>query len=242
MLTGTQPRGQAPPAASGAPRSPDPPAGVLIVEDHELLAGTLAMALRQHGLAVEVAVGPSPEAVVDIARRMSPVLVLLDLELGAALGSGLDLVRPLTDVGARVVMMTGVVEPSRLAACVEAGAVGIVSKAPGFAELVDAVSRALNGEALLGDDQRRELSKVLGAHRQVERDRMAPFAQLTPREEAVLVQLAAGEGAEAIAAQLYVSLATVRSHIRSILLKLGVNSQLAAVAMARRANWPEAGG
>jgi DNA-binding NarL/FixJ family response regulator len=53
----------------------------------------------------------------------------------------------------------------------------------------------------------------------------------------VLAGLLAGEPAEAIAHRSYVSLATVRSQIRAILLKLGVNSQLAAVAMAREAGW-----
>ena len=48
----------------------------------------------------------------------------------------------------------------------------------------------------------------------------------------------AGESAETIAEQVVVSLTTVRSQIRAILLKLGVNSQLAAVALAREAGWP----
>ena len=216
----------------------DRPARVLIVEDHDLLAGTLALALRQQGMAVEAVAGPTPTAVVAVARAMAPVLVLLDLELGPALGSGLDLVRPLIDVGARVVMMTGVVDRPRLAACIEAGALGICSKVAGFAGLIDAVRRAVAGESLLTDDRRQDLLSALEAHRKAEQDRLAPFAGLTPREEAVLARLVAGEAAETIASRTYVSLATVRSHIRSILLKLGTNSQLAAVAMARNADWP----
>jgi DNA-binding NarL/FixJ family response regulator len=169
--------------------------GVLIVEDHELLAATLALALRQHGLAVETATWPSPEAVVDVARQMAPVLVLLDLELGEVLGSGLDLVGPLTNVGAQVVMMTGVVDGPRLAACVEAGATGIVNKASGFARLVDAVRRVASGESLLAEKQRRDLLEELDGHRRADRTRLAPFVGLTPCEQSVLVQLVAGEPA-----------------------------------------------
>lgn len=223
---------------SAAPAAEAPVAvRLLIVEDHELLAATLRLALRQEGLVVEVATGPSPEAVVDLARRMAPVLVLLDLELGPVLGSGLDLVGPLTEAGARVLMMTGVVDRLRLAACIEAGVVGIISKTGDFSALVDAVRRTVAGERVLRDDQRRALLEELGAHRRVERARLAPFAGLTPREEAVLMRLLAGESAGDIASHTYVSLATVRSHIRSVLLKLGVNSQLAAVALARDVGW-----
>ncbi|HET7722402.1 MAG TPA: response regulator, partial [Acidimicrobiales bacterium] len=97
---------------------------VLIVEDHELLAGTMSMALRQQGLEVHAAAGPSATAVVDLARELAPVLVLLDLDLGSTMGSGLDLIRPLVQTGARVVMVTGVADRARLGACLEAGASG----------------------------------------------------------------------------------------------------------------------
>lgn len=60
---------------------------------------------------------------------------------------------------------------------------------------------------------------------------------LTPREQEVLAGLAEGRSAEAIAAELVVSLATVRSHIRAVLQKLEVNSQVAAVALAWRSGW-----
>ena len=114
---------------------------VLIVDDHELLATSLAMALRQQGMEVDIIVGPRVDDVLDAARRLAPVLVLLDLDLGPGLGSGVDLIPPLRAAGGRVVMMTGIVEPARLAACVEAGAIGVVGKAAGFGELVEAVRR-----------------------------------------------------------------------------------------------------
>ena len=88
--------------------------------------------------------------------RLAPVLVLLDLELGPKLGSGADLIRPLIEAGGQVVMMTGVVERERLAACVEAGAIGIVSKTAGFPVLVDAVRRAADGESLITEGQRQD--------------------------------------------------------------------------------------
>ena len=212
---------------------------LIIVEDHELLATSLALALRAEGLEVATVGGPSVAAVIETVRNLAPALVLLDLDLGPPLGSGVNLIGPLIDAGGRVVIMTGVDERPRLGACVEAGAVGIISKTEGFAGMVAAVRRALDGEVLLTDQQRHTLLSDLSALRRADRERAAPFEALSPREQAVLVRLAAGDSAETIANQFYVSLATVRTQIRSILQKLGVRSQLAAVALAHNSSWPE---
>ena len=210
---------------------------LLIVEDHELLSGTLALALRQRGLQVEAVNGPNREAVLRRAAELAPVLVLLDLDLGPALGNGVDLVRPLVDAGGRVVIMSGDTSRPRLGACVEAGASGVVSKASKFDDLVEAVQRSADGHDLLPEGERQRLLAELRESRRASHERLAPFASLSPREQAVLARLMAGESAETIAEHFYVSLATVRSQIRAILLKLGVNTQLAAVALARDAGW-----
>jgi DNA-binding NarL/FixJ family response regulator len=214
-----------------------PALSVLLVEDHQLLAGTLAMALRAEGLDVTTAAGPSPEAVVDVAGAMAPVLVLLDLDLGPPLGNGLDMIRPLIDAGATVVVVTGVTDRARLGRCLEAGASGVISKATEFERLVDAVRGAAEGRPILREAERHDLLAEARTRRRVDDERLGPFRTLSPREQAVLAGLVAGASAETIAHRSYVSLATVRSQIRAILLKLGVNSQLAAVALAREAGW-----
>jgi DNA-binding NarL/FixJ family response regulator len=211
---------------------------ILIVEDHELLAASLALALRMEGLRVETIAGPSPAAVVDTARRLAPVLVLLDLELGPALGSGRALIGPLTTAGGRVVMMTGIIDRARLGACIEAGAVGVVSKTAPFGDLVDAIHQAVAGEPLLTDHQRLILLGEFAAGRRADDERVAPFMALSAREQAVLARLVAGDSPQTIARLSFVSLATVRTQIRGILVKLGVKSQLAAVALARQGGWP----
>ncbi|HTJ77028.1 MAG TPA: response regulator transcription factor [Acidimicrobiales bacterium] len=210
---------------------------VLIVEDHELLSGTLALALRQRGLEVGTLNGPAAEAVIEAARQRAPALVLLDLDLGPVLGDGVDLVRPLVEAGARVVIMSGDGDRARLGSCVEAGASGVVSKASTFDDLIAAVERTARGEQLLTEEERQSLLAELRSRRRSDDERLGPFAPLTPREQAVLAGLMAGEPAEVIAQSAYVSVATVRSQIRGILRKLGVTSQLAAVALARDAGW-----
>jgi DNA-binding NarL/FixJ family response regulator len=64
------------------------------------------------------------------------------------------------------------------------------------------------------------------------------FEQLSPREQEVLLSMMRGRTARDICKQAYVSLPTVRSQIHSILSKLGVSSQLAAVALAYQSGWP----
>jgi DNA-binding NarL/FixJ family response regulator len=71
---------------------------------------------------------------------------------------------------------------------------------------------------------------------------VAGFEQLTRREREVLAALMRGATAGEISKEAYVSLPTVRSHIRSILSKLGVTSQLAAVVLAYRSGWPTTSG
>jgi DNA-binding NarL/FixJ family response regulator len=73
--------------------------------------------------------------------------------------------------------------------------------------------------------------------RAAEARRLRPFEQLTRREAETLQRLCEGGVASAIAEEWVVSLATVRSHIRSVLVKLGVSSQLEAVALAHQSGW-----
>ena len=70
-------------------------ARVLIVEDHVLVAVSLQLALSARGWEVETTDGPTAADVVDHARRFQPQSVLLDIDLGHGVGSGIDLIKPL---------------------------------------------------------------------------------------------------------------------------------------------------
>ncbi|HEX3542644.1 MAG TPA: response regulator transcription factor [Acidimicrobiales bacterium] len=213
------------------------PNRLIVIDDDALLAQLLAIELGAEGLDVEIAAGPTVESVLQQVRTLAPVVVLLDLNLGPPLGSGLDLIGPLRQAGGQVLMMTTDQNGAHLAACVEAGAIGIVDKASGFHDLVAAVCHAIAGEQVLSEGQRQDFVSILRAQRLADGMRLAPFASLTPREQLVLAALMAGEAADAIAVRSNVSLATIRSQIHAVLLKLGVNSQLAAVALAQRQRW-----
>lgn len=210
---------------------------ILIVEQHELLAQSLELALRADGFEADAASDVSAPAVLKLADEVRPRVVLLELELGRDGESSLPLIKPLRELGASVVMMTGQHDHARLGECVEAGALGIVAKSSPFHHLVAAVKEASELRDLLSPAERDELlAEMRRQHTEME-DRRKPFAHLTARERQVLAGLCDGKSAETIAGEAFVSLATVRSQIRTLLQKLGVHSQIGAVAAARRAGW-----
>jgi DNA-binding NarL/FixJ family response regulator len=213
---------------------------VLIVDDHELLAESLRLALDAEGYDVIVP-GVVAADVLAAAQAMPPDVVLLDLDLGVHGGDGAALVEGLAVGGARVVVVSGTPDRLRVAACLESGACGYVSKGAPLEDLIDAVRVAAEGDDVMPDAQRQDLLAELRQARVERRRELAPFAELTGRERFVLAQVIEGRSATEIAMSAYVSEATVRTQIRAVLGKLGVRSQLAAVAAARRAAWSPEG-
>jgi two-component system, NarL family, nitrate/nitrite response regulator NarL len=219
------------PAAGDAPRH-----RILLVEDHQLVGQGLQTALAANGFDVFCSACATPDGILDEARACRPGVVLLDLELGDA-GAGRDLIPPLIGLGARVLVLSGVTDRIELARCLEAGAVGLASKAETFASVLDKVRRAAAGETVTPVGDRALYVAELQDHRSAERARTAPFEALTRREKQVLGMMMEGNSAQTMARESFVSLATVRTQIRSVLQKLGVKSQLSAAAMATTVGW-----
>jgi DNA-binding NarL/FixJ family response regulator len=207
---------------------------IVIVEDHRLLAETVGLALQVEGHDVVVADLENELSLLGAVAPDEHTLVLLDLDLGP-LGDATRLIPSFVGAGAAVLMVTGVRDQMRLAATLEAGAIGYLAKDAPFEDLLATVLRAASGEAVIEANTRLELLAELRRHRSAERDRHAPFEALTTRERQVLAALADGKSVETIASEWVVSPATVRTQVRGILTKLDVNSQLAAVAKARAA-------
>lgn len=209
---------------------------VLIVEDHALLAQTLVIALYAEGCRALVADLGGAATLLQQVRAHRPGVVLLDLDLGD-LGDGVELVQPLTELGARVLVVSGSTDRLRLAETVKLGAVGFLSKTVPFEQLLSTVLDVVAQRPVLSTTRRYELMAELRCARAASSKSLAPFKALTPRERAVLAALAKGQRAETIAAAAFLSEATVRSQIRCVLAKLGVSSQLEAVALAWTVGW-----
>jgi DNA-binding NarL/FixJ family response regulator len=208
---------------------------VVIVEDHLLLAEILRATLAARGITAGIA-APAPMAsLAATVRAAEPAVVLLDLDLGAH-GDSTALIAPLAADGIRVVVMSGTTDRERLALAFEAGAAGFHAKAVGLEPLIAKTRAALAGhdlDAPLRHGLRTDLARIRTARAVA----LAPFRQLTERERDTLIALCSGLAVQRIATEWVVSEATVRSHVRNVLVKLGVSSQLGAVALALRSGW-----
>ena len=209
---------------------------ILVVAGHELVGSALALALRSRGFAADRV------AVEDLAERLTAPalpggLVLLDLGAGDGLDSA-RLVPACRRAGWRVLLLADPEGDARqetgVAAAVTAGAVGWVAKDAAFDVLVYRAVRAVQGRPLLADEDRRRLRHLAGELRRETEAIERRWERLTPREREILQCLQSGMRPSAIATQSCVSIATVRTQIRSILAKLEVGSQLEAAALARR--------
>jgi DNA-binding NarL/FixJ family response regulator len=205
---------------------------VLIVDDHELLSCMLVIALGTQGLRTRQL---TPHELIARLDQPAPPggLVLLDLDLGDGL-DGASLVGPLRRAGWRVLMITGSRNEPHIAAAVAAGAVGWVPKTAPFDELVAHAVRASQGRPLLTDEQRQRMRDIAAQAQGTTAELARRWQLLTPREREIVDCLVCGLRATAIAEKFTVSVATVRTQIRSVLAKLEVSSQLEAVALARQ--------
>jgi two-component system, NarL family, nitrate/nitrite response regulator NarL len=216
---------------------------LLVIDDHAVMGHALAAALRLQGFeearALHVHEGLADEEVIaEVSACDGGAVVLLDLHLGDE-RMATPMIAPMKDLGATVLVLTAERESGLLGECLEAGADGVFDKAQPFDQLVDTLHDAAQGLTVMSRGARADLLASLRSSRLDHRRRRAPFESLTSREQDVLRGLLEGHSAEEIAVAHTVALSTVRSHIKSLLRKLGVNSQLAAVALARESDWSE---
>ncbi|MFC5382696.1 LuxR C-terminal-related transcriptional regulator [Aquipuribacter nitratireducens] len=221
------------------PGDPDAARGVVVVEDHRLLAQAVAMSLAAQEVPCEV-LDLAGAADLDALRRdleaRPPAVLWLDLDL-AGLGDGGRLVAPLTAAGWVVVVVTGEPDEARWGRALLAGARGVLPKSTPLPVMLSALEAARSGGDVTTAGERDRLVALALRAAAEEEARLAPLRALSPREAEVLRLLGEGVPAAGIADRAVVSETTVRAQIRAVLRKLGVSSQLQAVAVARRAGW-----
>ena len=204
------------------------PVRVLIIDDHEVLASSLAMVLDDEPDLKSVGVAGSLEKARALIATTAPDVILLDHRLpdgdGVAAIGELRALRP----SAQIVVLTASAADHVLVAAIEAGASGFVSKSRSLEELTAAVRAAATGEAVISPEMLARLLPRLQRH-----GRPRP-SDLTEREREVLGLLADGLSNAAIAEQLFVSVHTVRNHIANLSAKLGAHSKLEVLSIAVR--------
>lgn len=210
---------------------------VVIIDDHELFSMSLRLALAHSGVDASGLPIDGVEQLLAQPPHEPLGLIVLDLDLGVDPDGrrrcGADLVEGLRAKGWAVLIVTAGGDEPSLAAALAYGAIGVVEKSSGFDVLLGAVLAAARGESLMSTCERHRWQELHRHHQARKRALAQRLGQLTPREREILDLLAQGQPAAAIADDLVVSVTTVRTHIRSILAKTGVNSQLGAVALVR---------
>jgi DNA-binding NarL/FixJ family response regulator len=208
----------------------------LVLDNHELFSTVLMMALRARGLNAHRADLTRIEAVLRQAEQLPSGLVLLDLNLGRdGLGrqvNGVHLVRALRARRWAVLVVSDHGDEDRVAAAIAAGAAGVVAKSTSLRNLLLMVLAASAGHPVMTESARHAWLTRHRGYRAQRCERARRFERLSAREREVLALMSQGYRAIAIAEHFVVSLATVRTQIRAILVKLEVNSQLEAVALA----------
>jgi DNA-binding NarL/FixJ family response regulator len=212
---------------------------ILVIDDHQLLGTTLTLSLRTEGLRADLCRASTIDGILAEAAAMAPGLALVDLDLGRDPDGnpvdGTRLVEPLVGAGWCCLIVSGSADPARVGAALEAGAIAWVPKNASFSRLLTAVGNALSGHPVMPPARRDQLIDLHRKRSATTGELASKLARLTRREQEVLTELAAGRRAQAVADRFVVSLPTVRMHIRAVLTKLEVGSQLEAVALYRRA-------
>ena len=213
----------------GAPHWPEPDTvRVLVVDDHQMFAASLAQALQAEPDLLVVAQATSIAAARDLLASAVPDVVLLDHRLpdgdGVAAIADLRRIRP----SAKIVVLTASTSDRVLVAAMEGGAAGFIAKTQPLDDVIAGVRAAAQGESVVSA---RLLSRLLP---RLQRRSGAGRAEPTEREREILDLLARGLSNADIAQQLTISVHTVRNHVANLSAKLGAHSKLEVLSIAVR--------
>lgn len=200
---------------------------LVIGDDHSVFLDAMSAVLVQHGFTVTVA--PTRADTVRHVLGEKPDVCLIDRHF--AEDDGIEVIAEMVagSPGTKVLVLSADPDTEAIMQALHAGAAGYLHKTRGVSALTAAIGRVMRGEVVV------DVPKVPSARRAPREDdahRLAAY--LTARERQCLELLVEGLDTAAIATKLGVSRATVRTHIQSVLTKLGVHSRLEAASFASR--------
>ncbi|MBN9740914.1 MULTISPECIES: response regulator transcription factor [unclassified Amycolatopsis] len=197
---------------------------VVLCDDHAMVrAGLRALLAGAGGIEVIGEAATGQEAI-NLAAALRPDVVLMDLQLGDGM-DGVEAIRRIRAVAEppRVLVLTTYDTDADITRSIAAGATGYLLKAESADELYAAIRAAAAGRTALSAPVADRMMAQL----------RAPRPALTDRERDILEQLAQGVGNREIARRLFISEATVKTHLGRIYEKLGVDTRAGAVAVAK---------
>lgn len=208
--------------------NPSVPVRLLVCDDHIVVrAGLLALLGSAPDIEVVGEAGTGEEAIA-LAAKLAPDVILMDLQLGEGM-DGVEATRHITSPSTtssptpHVLVLTTYDTDADITRAIEAGATGYLLKAERPEELFAAIHAAAQGRTTLSPPV---ASRVMARMRK-------PLPTLTERELDILAQLSHGLGNREIARALFISEATVKTHLGRIYDKLGVDTRAGAVAVAK---------
>ena len=210
---------------------------ILVVDDHEVVRLGLRALLSNQPDFIVVDEASSADEALEKALLHRPEVVILDIRMPGK--NGIEVCRELKEQlpEIQVLMLTSYAEDEMLFDAISAGAAGYVLKQGGGEELVRAVRRVAEGDALLDPAvTQRVLARVREATR---REQAAAFKDLTEQELRVLGRVSEGLTNKEIAKDLFLGEGTVRNYVSSILSKLDLTNRAEAAAYAVRHNLHE---
>jgi len=195
---------------------------VLVADDHPIVRGGIVALLDSADDIDVVGQASTGLEAVELAIALEPDLVLMDLRMPGLTGDEATARILATKPGIRVVVLTTYETDSSILAAIEAGASGYLLKAAPQEEILAGIRSVARGEVALAP----AIAAML-----VQRVK-APVASLSPRETEVLRLVAAGHSNPSIAATLFLSEATIKTHLLHVFEKLAVNDRTRAVTRA----------
>jgi DNA-binding NarL/FixJ family response regulator len=199
---------------------------VLVADDHDLVRTGLAMILDAQPDIEVIAQAADGREAVALARRLEPDVCLFDIRMPGIDGieatrqlAGPDVADPMA-----VVVITTFDLDEYVHGALKAGARGFLLKDAGPALLVQAIHAAANGDALIAPNVTVRLLETFA--NPVNSRPAQPIEPLTDREEQVLLAVAQGFTNSEVAAELYISLSTVKTHLASLMRKLGARNRV----------------
>jgi DNA-binding NarL/FixJ family response regulator len=204
---------------------------VVVADDQALVRAGLKMVLEAEPDIEVVGEAADGNEVLDVARRSSPDVVLMDIRMPGL--DGLEASRRLLagDAPPKVLVLTTFDEEEYLYEALRAGTSGFLLKVSPPEQLIGAIRTVAAGNALIDPVVTRRVIEAFG-RRATTSPPPASYEELTAREREVLTLLARGRSNAEIAEQLIVGDATVKTHVARVLMKLGLRDRVQAVVFA----------
>jgi DNA-binding NarL/FixJ family response regulator len=205
---------------------------VLLADDQAMVRAGFRMILESEPEIEVVGEVANGEQAAAATRRLRPDVVLMDIQMPG--GDGLQATRRITgdaDLRSRVVILTTFERDEYIFEALQVGASGFLLKNAPPEELLQAVRVVAAGDALLAPSVTRRIIEQF-ARRPAKPELGAQLESLTQREREVLIILAGGKSNAELAAELFVTEGTIKTHVSSLLAKLGLRDRVQAVVLA----------